>query len=77
MGDPIRKPARTTRAKQVAPSTAARRPTVDHLYQLVDFAVSRLLALVAAIAIVRGQVSAELAAVLWAVHRLLEVTRRR
>lgn len=80
MGGPGRKPAKTTSAKQVGRSRAAapaRRPSADHLGQLVDFAVTRLLALAATVAIVRGHVSAELAAVLWAVYYLLKITRRR
>ncbi|HEV8650913.1 MAG TPA: hypothetical protein VG276_16320 [Actinomycetes bacterium] len=77
MGDPIRKPAKTTPAKQVGTSRAARRrPTVDHLFQLIDYAVTRLLALAVIIAIARGRASAELAAVLWAVYHLLKITRR-
>jgi hypothetical protein len=77
MGDSIRKPAKTTPANQVGTSKAApRRTTIDHLCQLVDYAVTRLLALAVVIAVARGHASAELAAVLWAVYHLLKITQR-
>jgi hypothetical protein len=73
MGDPVRKSAKTSSVKQAhASRTLRRRPIrLDHACQLVDFAVSRLLALVMTIAIARGQVTAEMVAAIWAVYYLL------
>jgi len=50
---------------------------VNRVWELVDFAVTRLLALAVVIAVAQGQASAELAAVLWAVYYLLRLTRGR
>jgi hypothetical protein len=79
MGDPVRKPAKTSPAKPASSSrAAARRPRAkSRVCELVDFAVTRLLALAVVVAVARGQASPELAAVLWAVSHLLKRTRRR
>lgn len=77
MGDPIRKPAKSTSAKRTGTSPAPmhRRGSDrrDDVYQLVDFVVTRLLVLTTTVAIARGQATPEMAAVIGALCCVLRI----
>ena len=79
MGDPIRKPAKPGPARRARTSRAPirRRPParLDRALLLLDVAVTRLLVLAVAIAILRGQVTKEIVAAMWASYWVLRATR--
>jgi hypothetical protein len=79
MGDPIRKPAKPRPATRVRASRAQlrrRRPgRLERAYLLLDFMVTRLLVVAVTLAILRGQVTKEAAAAIWASYWLLRATR--
>ena len=80
MGDPIRTPAKSRPATQARTSRAPMRPgqaRLDQVYPLVDFILARLLVLAVTLAILRGQVTTELVAAIWASYCLLRATQRK
>jgi hypothetical protein len=81
MDDPVRKPAKpqpATRARASRAPLRRRRPApLERVFVLLDFMVSRLLVVVTTLAILRGQVTKEAVAAIWASYWLLRATRRK
>jgi len=78
MGDPIRKPAKSDPAKQARMAGAPMRrgrAGLDQVGLLVDFVLARLLVLAVTVAILRGEVTTEVVAAIWASYLLLRATR--
>jgi hypothetical protein len=78
MDDRSRKPAKRTLARRAeAPKTPARcsgETKLDRVCKGIDIAVTRVLALATAVAVMRGQVTPEVAAALYAVLLILRIT---
>jgi hypothetical protein len=79
MADRSRKPANRVPARRdEAPQIPARRPNrtrFDRVWEGVDIAVTRALAVATAVAVVRGQVTPEVVAALYATLLLLRIPR--
>ena len=78
MGHPIRKPAKPQPAEQARIDGAAMRrdrARLERVGLLVDFVLARLLILAVTVAILRGEVTTEVAAAIWASYWLLRATR--
>jgi hypothetical protein len=78
MGDPISQPAKPQPAKQArmagAPMHRGRAP-LGRVGLLVDFILARLLVLAVTVAILRGEVTTEVVAAIWASYWLLRGMR--
>jgi hypothetical protein len=77
MGDPIRKPAKPQPAKQarIAGAPMRSRARLDWVGLLVDFLLARLLVLAVTLAVLRGEVTTDVVAAIWASYWLLRATR--